>query len=94
MARFRRGNRMGKPQHVVEVSRVLDDYSASARYFARNVGRLTHKHPDMWVAVYKSRVCAVADTFYSLVDKLKEQEIPTRETIARRLETTPKTLIL
>lgn len=79
---------------LAEASRALDDYFASAKFFAKKEAYLIKKHPDQWVAIYKCNVRAVADTLDALIAKIEKQNIPKKQTIARKLELHRRTLIL
>lgn len=94
MSKLARGRGMGNESSLARSDRAFDDYVSSVKYFTEHEALLRKKYPDKWVAIHKGHVRAIADTFSALVKEIDEKKIPSAETLARKLDSRKRTLIL
>jgi hypothetical protein len=77
-----------------DISRSLEDFSASARLLSADRARLVETYPRRWVAVRNGRVAASAETMESLLASLRKHDIPPEETCIGFIDRSEPTLIL
>ena len=76
------------------IDRSLAGFRRSARRLSSNRPRFIDKYPSLWVAVHEGRVVAEGKTFNSVMAQIEKKGLPRENTIVRRIDRNPRTMIL
>jgi len=78
----------------VRLKNLLQEFRETARALSSEHPRLIEEYPNQWVAVYRGKVAAHAETFNAVLAKMKRKKIPPGRAIVRFIEKNQRTLIL
>lgn len=76
------------------IDRDLQSFRKSARLLSSQQPNLVHKFPKQWIAVYRGRVRAHANSLKSVLKQIYEKHLPSESTILRFIDKKRRTMIL
>ena len=79
---------------AAEIDEMLRSFAASAQVFSSDRKSLIDKFENKWVAVYRERVEAVADSLDDVMRQIAAKGIPAGEAAIRFVDRGERTLIL
>jgi CRISPR/Cas system-associated endonuclease/helicase Cas3 len=83
-------NEIGDPKAI---ARELRAFRKSAQILSSNKPRLIDVYPDKWIAVYKGKVQAAADSLEAILARAKKLKLPKENYFIRYIARKRKTMI-